>query len=760
MKNYILSFFLFARLTVSAQTNFYDPYVIEDIRIYFPTAGWDAILDAAVANETYTVADSVVINGQAFLQVGVKYKGNSSYNATRAKNPFHIKLDYILDQEYQGYEDIKLNNGFSDPSMMREISSYKILRQYMEGPKANLAKVYVNGNYHGVYTNAQDIGNRFNFDHYYTSYGTFVKCNPQNVQTGGGSGLLYSTSDSTGYLTQYEVQSDFGWNKLQDFIDTLNNYSADIANILDVDRALWMLAYNDVLVNLDSYSGSFRQNYYLYRNHQHRWIPTVWDVNMSYGSFTMLGTNTGGGGPGGGGNLNLAGMQQMDPYIHINDSGWPLINKLLANPVYKRMYTAHLRTINRENFVNADYKVYIEAMHAAADNAVSTDPNYLYTYQNYLNNLTTTIAGGGGPPGAGTVGVYQLMDSRATYLEGTTAFAAVPPSITNVVPSNSSPYYLETVSINATVSNSSEVYLGYRYKKSDGFARTLMFDDGTHNDGGANDGVFGISIPVNSLRVQYYIYAENSTAGMFAPERAEYEFYEIDALIQMATANDIVLNEIVASNSSIMSNEQGKFKDYIEVVNTASVPLGLNTVCVSDDAAVPTKWKFPGTVFILPGQHLLIWSDDNDNVYLDPHTNFNLSSGGGFLSLSDTLGNVFQTTTVPSQNPDAAWGRCEDAIGDFIINTSATPRNTNNCIVSISETEQAFGMYPNPTSTYLTIEYSSAITRLEILDITGRTICIENPNATVSRLNVQEYSKGIYFVKVNGKFASRFEKTD
>jgi len=186
MKNYLLSFFLFAGISATAQTSFYDPYVIEDIRIYFPTAGWDAILDAAVANETYTVADSVVVNGQKFLQVGVKYKGNSSYNPTRAKNPFHIKLDYILDQNYQGYEDLKLNNGFSDPSMMREISSYKILRQYMDGPKSNLAKVYVNGNYHGIYTNVQDISNRFNFDHYYTSYGTFIKCNPQNVQTGGG----------------------------------------------------------------------------------------------------------------------------------------------------------------------------------------------------------------------------------------------------------------------------------------------------------------------------------------------------------------------------------------------------------------------------------------------------------------------------------------------------------------------------------------------------------------------------------------------
>lgn len=760
MKKYFLFLALFVGASATAQNNFYDPYLIEDIRIYFPTAGWDAILDAAVANETYTVADSVVINGQTFLQVGVKYKGNSSYSATRAKNPFHIKLDYLLDQNYQGYEDIKLNNGFSDPSMMREISSYKILRQYMDGPKSNLAQVYVNGNYHGIYTNAQDIGDQFNFNHYYTSYGPFVKCNPQNVQTGGGSGLLYSTADSTGYLTQYELQSDFGWNKLQDFIDTLNNFSSDIANALDVDRALWMLAFNDVMVNLDSYSGSFRQNYYLYRNHQHRWIPTVWDLNMSYGSFTMLGTNAGGGGPGGGGNLTLTTMQQMDPYVHINDSNWPLINKLLANPLYKRMYTAHLRTINRENFVNADYKIYIDAMHTLADNAVSTDPNYLYTYQNYLNNLTTTITGGGGPPGSGTVGIYQLMDSRATYLEGTSAFAAIPPTITNVLPSNATPNYLETISINATVTNATEVYLGYRYKKSDVFTRTLMFDDGAHNDGGANDGIFGISIPVNSLRVQYYIYADNSSAGMFSPERAEHEFYEIKALIQMATANDIVLNEVVANNSTVISNEQGKFKDYIEVVNITSVPLGLNTVCISDDSAIPTKWKFPGSVFILPGEHLLVWSDDNDNVYLDPHTNFNLSSTGGYLSLSDTLGNVFQTTTSPSQNLDEAWGRCYDTTGDFNVNTSATPREVNNCIVSITETERTFGIYPNPTSSYLIVENDKNIQRIEIIDLMGRIVHVENPNSSIARMSVSTFSNGVYFVKLNGKVIGRFEKID
>ena len=58
-----------------------------------------------------------------------------------------------------------------------------------------------------------------------------------------------------------------------------------IETVLDVDRALWMLAFNNVLVNLDSYSGAFRQNYYLYKDQNDRFDPIVWDLNMSFAGF-------------------------------------------------------------------------------------------------------------------------------------------------------------------------------------------------------------------------------------------------------------------------------------------------------------------------------------------------------------------------------------------------------------------------------------------------------------------------------------------
>ncbi|MFN6013490.1 MAG: CotH kinase family protein, partial [Flavobacteriales bacterium] len=119
------------------------------------------------------MADSVRINGVVYDSVGVKYKGNSSYNANNNKNPLHIELDYVHGSyDYQGYTDIKLQNGYQDPSMIREVLSYAILEQYMDCPKANFANVYINGTLRGVYSNAESINDKFNGDHYYSSDGS------------------------------------------------------------------------------------------------------------------------------------------------------------------------------------------------------------------------------------------------------------------------------------------------------------------------------------------------------------------------------------------------------------------------------------------------------------------------------------------------------------------------------------------------------------------------------------------------------------
>ncbi|MBK8828892.1 MAG: CotH kinase family protein, partial [Saprospiraceae bacterium] len=53
---------------------------------------------------------------------------------------------------------------------------------------------------------------------------------------------------------------------------------------MDVDRAIWMLAWNNYYVNFDSYSGS-GHNYLIYQDNNKRFSTIMWDLNEFYGAF-------------------------------------------------------------------------------------------------------------------------------------------------------------------------------------------------------------------------------------------------------------------------------------------------------------------------------------------------------------------------------------------------------------------------------------------------------------------------------------------
>src|SRR5690348_7873802 len=133
-------------VTAKAQQTFYDISTIQKIEINFSDPAWDYKMDTAkYGSDSYLMADWVKINGVQYDSVGVKYKGNVSYDSTYIKNPLHIALDEFISQSYQGFKDIKLSNGYADPSMIREALSYSILQNYMDCPRSNFAQVYING---------------------------------------------------------------------------------------------------------------------------------------------------------------------------------------------------------------------------------------------------------------------------------------------------------------------------------------------------------------------------------------------------------------------------------------------------------------------------------------------------------------------------------------------------------------------------------------------------------------------------------------
>lgn len=726
--------------------DFYDSSRIQEIRLYFTQANWRTILNtnAAAATEPYALAQRVVINGITFDSVGAKFKGNSSFRAANKKNPLHIELDNVKNQDYQGYKDIKLANVFADPSFVREALSYELMQSYADLPRANFANVWINDTLQGLYTNTEAITKTFGKKHFPSgeTNNTFVKGNAP--QFGGGSpSLVYLGADSSLYQRAYEMNSTYGWKELVHFIDTLNNKPAEIEKILDVDRTLWMHAYNVLFVNLDSYTGGFTQNYYLWRDDNRRFNPIIWDVNMSFGSFT----NTGGGGASD--SLSLA---KLNPFIHETTAAKPLISKLFSNPRFKKMHIAHIRTMAREAFKLGKYLTRGLQMQQLIDASVQQDVNKFYTYAQFKSNLYYSGVGGAGGPGGGTVaGIVSLMSNKIKYLDTLAVMQFATPIISNIATTpnaklNDSVWI--TAKVTGNVANG--VLIGYRLKSTDAFKRITMFDDGLHKDGAANDGTFGSGLKLVNPSIEYYIWAENDNAGIFSPERAEHEFHTVKAAVLL---EDIVINEVMASNTKTATDNNAQYDDWIELYNKSTATVNIGGYFLSDDATNLNKWKIPTGTTMPPNSYLIVWADEDSsqNTATSLHANFKLSALGEAIYLSKTDLTLIDNVTFGAQRADFGYARRPNGTGNFVIQTPTFNANNNTGTNAVADilTENDVKIFPNPANTEgVTIQLNSTKNRdLSVFNTLGQVI-YKGTIQEETRINTQNWHSGLYLFKI------------
>lgn len=726
-----------------AQT-FYDLNTIQTIQITFAESNWDALLDAAEASDAYISAQSISINGTVLNNVGVKYKGNSSYNPNQVKNPFHIELDTYIDQNYQGYTDIKLSNVFADPSFVREALAYKMLRNYMHAPLCNFTKLYINGTYIGLFTNVESISKKFVNNHFGSNGNAFFDCSPPGgagPQTINLPNLAYLGADITSYQTAYDMKSTAGWEDLVTLTNTLSNNTASIETVLDVDRALWMLAFDNVIVNLDSYIGRFKQNYYLYKDDNGRFNPIIWDLNMSFGVFSDTGTVN---------LMNTAAKRQMTHTLHSADAAWPLVQKLLAIPSYKKKYLAHYKTILTEMISNNTYFTDAQAIQALISADVAADTNKFSYQSNITTNLTTDVSTGM----MNAPGLSSLMSGRNTYLAALTDFTNTQPSITAVTPSSTSPLVGSLVTITATVTNTtaSAVTLGYRATTNTIFNKVTMFDDGAHNDGAAGDNVYGATITVSNTSVQYYIYAENTNIGRFSPDRAEHEFYTINASYPTITAGQLVVNEIMAQNTTTVTDSNGEYEDWFELYNNSSSTLSLDNLYATDTASDLLKWQFPNGITIAPNSYLIVWADQ-DLTQSGLHADFKFSAGGENCILSYPNGTIIEQVSFGTQTADMGYARIPNGTGNFVIQTPTFNAN-NEQALGVNEMQFAESLiaFPNPTKSNVTLQNTNyPIETVEVYNLQGQKLFNNNYNHNAVTIDLNSYSNGIYLVVVNHK---------
>jgi len=361
--------------TYGSNVSLYDPDTLRTIFLRFEEPDWEQAL-ADFNNTDVDVGATAIVDGKTYKDVGVHFRGMSSYFMVPAglKHSLNLSFDFVHDnQALNGYRTLNLLNGNGDATFVRGVLFSEIARAYIPAPQINHMRVVINGESWGIYMNAQQFNKDFLRDNFGSEKGTRWKV---PGSPGGRGGMEYLGDDVAAYKSTYQIKSKDdpkAWTDLVHLFKVLNQTSpekleAALAPILDVDGALKFLALDVVLVNSDGF-WTRASDYSIYEDEKGRFHVIPHDMNEALveEGFGPPGRGRGPGGPppdgmfpppgggppggfgggprGGRGFGPGGGGPDLDPLVGLDDTSKALRARLLAVPALRTRYMGYVRDI-------------------------------------------------------------------------------------------------------------------------------------------------------------------------------------------------------------------------------------------------------------------------------------------------------------------------------------------------------------------------------------------------------------------------------
>ena len=151
---------------------------------------WDTLIANATAEEYYTAG--VVIDGEAYKNIGIRGKGNTSLSnvASMDSDRYSFKLEfdhYDSSLSYHGLDKLSLNNLIQDNTMMKDYLTYTMMDEFgVHAPLCSFVYITVNGEDWGLYVAVEGVEDSFLERNYGADYGELYK--PDSMSFGGGRG--------------------------------------------------------------------------------------------------------------------------------------------------------------------------------------------------------------------------------------------------------------------------------------------------------------------------------------------------------------------------------------------------------------------------------------------------------------------------------------------------------------------------------------------------------------------------------------------
>ena len=197
-------------ITMGYEKKLFDTSKVHTINIVMDD--WDSFVDGC-EDEEY-VSCAVVIDNEAYKNVAIRAKGNTSLSSVAAygndRYSFKIEFDhYDSGKSYHGLDKLSLNNIIQDNTYMKDYLCYQMMG-YMgvDAPLCSYVWITVNGEAWGLYLAVEGVEDSFLERNYGTSYGELYKPDSQSMGGGRGNGADISESELAEQFFGEDTASD------------------------------------------------------------------------------------------------------------------------------------------------------------------------------------------------------------------------------------------------------------------------------------------------------------------------------------------------------------------------------------------------------------------------------------------------------------------------------------------------------------------------------------------------------------------------
>lgn len=723
MRPFFTTILVFLTISLTAQNPFpangevFKDDVIPRIDIAIQSAYLNNILhpDSNYSNTEYK-ADFIFDNGivrDTITDIGFRLRGNTSRAAS--KKSFKVSFNtFESGRKYHGLEKLNLNGEHNDPSVARSKICWDLLREVgVPAPRANHIDLYINGSYYGLYINVEHIDEEFVDERFGNQDGNLYKCTwPVEFKYVGNNPNLYQNG---GYeLKTNTDENDFS--DLANFITILNvtpiaSLACELEKVFNVDSYLKAMAFDVISANWDGPIWN-KNNCYLYKNSatgKFEYIPFDLDNTFGISWFPSIDWGT----------------RNIYQWSHSSEPR-PIYERILQVQEFKDRYSYYVNEMLQNHFNSGHLYPKIDQLKTMISPSVSNDIyrtyDYGFTFNDFNNSFTQAIN-----YFHTTYGIKGYISTRHQSANSQLILNDIQPILSDLKTEISIENQELSVELKGIDDQPNMTILCWISEDGSGYNSFQLYDDGNHNDGQANDGIYKgtytFTIPYGE--VNFYIEATDNQNQVSRFPRCDYVIFNYNPALPK-----LVINEILASNDNVLADEAGEFDDWIELYNADNQPIYLKDKYLSDNPNVPNKWELPD-VILGADQYLLIWADEDGNQG-NTHANFKLSKSGETLGIYSNADNGFAPIDViqyPEQTTDVTYGRIPNGTGDFQVLSQATPNannETDTIIIDPPITATEMLLFPNPFREQLNIKHPYDAPLLKIFNAIGEEVFTQN----------------------------------